>query len=268
MGTPRLTFAIPPSMGSAIAGDQADGLRALLEGVLEAIAQPEVYVAESYAALSLDLMQGRCDLAWAPPSVCARLEVHGGGAIVQSVRAGRSHYRSLLLRRDDVSFSIDSVHEMSAAWVDPDSTGGYLLACAWFARRGVDVRHALKRQRFLGSYRAAVEGVATGEFELTSVFATSADAEPQGSALDQLPREVTGRLEVIDYTPETPNDGVVARPGLDPGLAREVAERLCAAGEDKAARDELDRLLHVNGFLPARADAYRALHELVLKPAG
>jgi phosphonate transport system substrate-binding protein len=263
LGGTTVRFALPPSLGG-VAKEQADTLRPALTAALMGVATPEVYVAESYADLSLELLQGRADLAWAPPSVCARLEVHGGRALVQSVRAGVSRYRSALVCRADAPVSVEELSGKRAAWVDPDSTGGYLLAFAWLHAHGVDLKATFRRQRFAGSYEAALDAVIARDADLTAVFATAEDADTARTALDDLDDEEKAQLQIFGYTSETPNDGVVARPGLDVHLAESLAERLCEISKDERWRRALVQSLRADAFEPAPANAFAALHEIVL----
>jgi phosphonate transport system substrate-binding protein len=251
-------------MGHAIASASATSLQALLQKILGDVAAPEVYIADSYPALSLDLLHGRCDLAWGPPSVCARAEVHGARVLAQALRAGESRYRSAIVARRGFVFDANNAAEVNVAWVDADSTGGYLLACAWLRKQGVDPRRGLGRQRFYGSYRAAVDAVVKKEADLTSVFATTAGARNPRSALDDFPEDETRGLEVIAFTPETPSDGLAARPGLDEALTRRVTEAFVRVGQSQPLSREIDEIFRVDGFVPAGTDEYRALHDIVM----
>lgn len=262
--SPELSFALPPSMGHMLAEASAAQLRSLLDDLVGDLCRPDVYVADSYPALSIDLLHGRADLAWGPPSLCARAEVHGARVLVQARRAGSSSYRSVLLAQEGFSFAAADAPSLRAAWVDADSTGGYLLACAWLKEQGVDPRRGLARQRFYGSYRAAVDAVLDGEAELTAVFATAEDASEQRTALDDLPGDLKDRLTLVAYTRPTPNDGLAARPGFDPALAQALAARFVAATDREELRPSIDAVFRADGFSDPGDDAYRALHDLVM----
>jgi len=268
MSLPTLRFAVPPSMGHTLAAESATSLQGLMAHLLGDIAVTEVYVADSYPALSLDLLHGHCDLAWGPPSVCARAEVHGARVLAQSLRAGASRYRSAIVGRRDFRFDAAKAAELRAAWVDADSTGGYLLACAWLRGRGVEPMRGLKKQRFYGSYKAAVTAVLDHEADITAVFANASGSARQRTALDELGVAYTTQLDILDFTPETPNDGLAARAGLDDAIAERVVDRFTHAADDPQVRAQLGEIFHVDGFVRAGTDEYRALHEIVMSSLG
>lgn len=267
MSTPSIRFAVPPSMGHARASESAASLHPFLAELLGDLVSTEVYVADSYPALSLDLIHGHCDLAWGPPSVCARAEVHGARVLAQSLRAGAARYRSAIVARRGFTFDAANAAadaaSLRAAWVDADSTGGYLLACAWLHSAGIDPRRGLRRQRFYGSYRAAVTAVLDEEADITAVFATAEDSTARRTALDEFTDIRAGALDVVAFTAETPNDGLAARPKLDESLARQITERFTSAAEDPKLREQLHAIFGVDGFVPAGAGAYSALHGIV-----
>ena len=258
---PRLSFAIPPSLGSNRTGEIASRLQRLLRS--GGINDVSVYTTESYGALSLELLTERADLAWAPPSVCARVEVLGGKTLVQTMRAGARAYRSAFVGRKGEMIDLGApLDGLRAVWVDPDSTGGYLLPRAWFWSRGVEIRKAFKASRFAGSYSACLEAVLSHNADVTAVYATVSSEAPARSALEDVPGFLD-RLEVITYTEPAPGDGVVCRASLPALVREEVKKRLLHLCDDEARTREFHELFGADSLVEAPRDAYQALHDIV-----
>lgn len=222
MSEPGATFRIlfPPSLGRARAAARADVLAASLGRRLGAAV--EVEVAEDYADLERRVLAGEVDLAWAPPAVCARVE-KSAVAVLAAVRGGRSTVRAALVCRAGEALEPGQLAGARAAWVDPLSTAGYLLAAGHLRAAGTDL--AALEHHFVGSYRAALLAVLAGEADLASVYVRSDAEDELRRALEEHvgPREVC--LRVMAVTGEAPADGLVVtraargRPGLVDSIA-------------------------------------------------
>lgn len=259
----HLSFVIPPSMAS---DDVIAAVRAFFADDDERTF--EIRVARSYLEVSSALLLGDADAAWGPPSTCARLEVHGGRVLLQSVRGGALRYRSALVCRRGETLELppkDEEERLVAAWTDRDSTAGYLLPRAFLRKRGAEPRACFRQQLFLGSYLEASRAVASGDADLCAVFATAERAQRPKSALDELEPEVAKALHIFAYTQETPNDGFVVSPRVDD----DEAERLTVWLKRRAhaAPELVRRAFGADGFSAVSPGAYRALHDIVLELA-
>jgi phosphonate transport system substrate-binding protein len=253
-----LRFVLPPSLGESRAGNLAEVLQSWMARKLAR--EVTVYVAPDYAAVEDDLLFGSANAAWAPPSVCARLQAAGGRFLLHAVRSGISRYRSgLVCRRGDAP-GLDDVTGLRAAWVSPDSTAGYLLPRQWFKDRGVDIDAALMSVRFCGSYTAAVRAVIDGQADITAVFASSAGAERPYSALDELAAGEREKVEIFAYTTERLNDGIVFSPDCDRMLLEQVRDLLRTAADDDEGRRVLREVFNAEGFVATEAAAYQAAY--------
>jgi len=253
-----LRFVLPPSLGESRAGNLAEVLQAWMATRLAR--EVTVYVAPDYAAVEDDLLFGSADAAWAPPSVCARLQSAGGRFLLHAVRRGASRYRSGLVCRKGDAPGLDDVTGLRAAWVSPDSTAGYLLPRQWFKDRGVDVDAKLLSVRFCGSYTAAVRAVIEGVADITAVFASAEGAERAYSALDELPAEERAQVEIFAYTSERLNDGIVFAPDCDRMALEEVRDLLKSAADDDAGKRVLAEVFNAERFVATEAAAYQAAY--------
>lgn len=253
-----IRFAIPQTLG------EVQGKAAALQAYLsQELGKPaEVVIPTSYETLAKDLLGGKVDAAWAPPFVCARIEAMGVRVLVRGVRDGASTYRAVLLCRKDANVTKDTLQGTSAVWSDRDSVGGYLLPMAWLRDQGHDPAKLFFKQDFVGNYRAALELVAKGSVDLTSVFAPAKGHELGGVA--ELWPGQEGAFRVLAVTDESPNDGVAVSMSMGAASVSELEKVLLAMKETAEGARVLKELFHADRFEPAPRMGYRALYRVAL----
>ncbi len=256
-----LRFAVPPTLS-----DVQTRSTTFQEYLSDALGKPaEVVVPASYEQLAKELLSGKVDAAWAPPFVCARIEAMGVRVLVRGVRGGASTYRAALVCRADANVTIDSLQGTTAAWSDRDSVGGYLLPMAWLREHGKDPAKLFFRQDFVGSYRAALEAVAKGAVDVTSLFAPASKA-PQAATtgIPEVWPEQANAFRVLTFTDESPNDGVAVSMSMPAPLVGELERALLALKDSPRGEGVLSGLFHADRFEPAPRMGYRALYRVAL----
>lgn len=218
----------------------------------------EIVVAPNYEALASSLLSGETSLAWAPPFTCARLENAGIPVMVRAIRKDRGTYRAALVCQANARVHLDRLEGLRAAWVDRESTGGYLLVAGYLRGRGVDLDRTFSSQQFKGSYQAALTAVLKGQADVASVYAPPAEA---GGALDldELAPGAQAQLKAVAYTDEAPNDGVALAPFTPPTLVRAIEQAFIGADQLPMGPDVLE-LFHAERFELAPKNGYRALY--------
>ena len=250
-----ITFVLPPSLGPAKATARAELLEAAIARALDE--QVEVRVASSYAELEDLALSGKAEVVWAPAAVCAMLPAVR--AIFTIVRGGRSSYRSALVARRDAGLTIDALAGTRAAWVDPLSAGGYVLAIALLRERGMDPDRVFAAQSFLGSHRAAVEAVLHDDADVTAVSIADADANGIAERLRWYAGPAGERLGAIAITDMCPSDAIVITTATSEERAAELAAKLVPATAHARARSRLLSALEAEGLVPADIADYRKL---------
>lgn len=255
-----LRFAVPPTLADVQTRSVA--LQAYLS---EAIGKPaEVVVPASYESLAKDLLGGKVDAAWAPPFVCARIEAMGVRVLVRGVRNGASTYRAALVCRADANVTKDTLQGTSAAWSDRDSVGGYLLPMAWLREQGHDPAKLFFKQDFVGSYKAALEQVAKGVVDVTSLFAASKASGGDSTGINEVWPGQEQAFRVLAYTDESPNDGVAVAMSMSGQLVTDLEKALLAMKDSAAGGQVLKDMFHAERFEPAPRMGYRALYRVAL----
>lgn len=219
-----LCFGVPSSLGRL----RLRGVEQPLVDALAGVGFTEVRAPLAYAALEQALLRGTIQAAWGPPLLCAGIEAAGGLVALRAVRGGETSYRSALLCRADrpvdlARLAAGAFDPVRAAWVDPRSMGGCVLPRAHLRARGIDPGEALSSETMLGSYGACLEALLDGDCELTAIYATA-----HGLGRLDVSSNRIASLRVVDYTGESPNDGLVLSPALPERDAIELRAQLRA----------------------------------------
>jgi ABC-type phosphate/phosphonate transport system substrate-binding protein len=225
-------LVLPPSLGAAKAEARAEHLAAVLTRELERTI--DVVVCGSYAELRSSIESGAAALAWAPAAVCAELASGEGRGVVQSVhtivRSGRSRYRSAILARRADRLTLVELGGKRAAWVDPLSAGGYLLAMALLRSRAIDPAAKLGTQRFLGSHRAVVEALLHETADIGAVSVHGLDDEAVAASIRWYVGAPGDRLEPLAISASCPNDAIVLTTRAGSELRERFVERFVDPG--------------------------------------
>ena len=262
----RFRFAVTASMGVQTAKERGQRFEAYLTRALGKLT--EVSVAPNYEEVGKELLDGRIDAAWAPPFVCARVEAMGLRVLVRGVRRGSHTFRAALVTRAGSPLTLESLPTAGArvAWTDRDSTAGYLLPVAFLKAKKLDPAKVFSAQDFTGSYRASLEAVLEGRAQLAGTFAPSADTG--ASFVDDAELVVPGRareLQLVAYTDEAPNDGVVVSSRLAPETVSALEHALTALHQSPEGKALLAEAFRVERFEVAPKMGYRALYRLALQ---
>ncbi len=254
-------LALPPSLGQGVAGERGRRLETFLGQALKRTTQ--VVVAPSYEALAKLLLSGKCEAAWAPPFVCARIEAMGVRVLVRGVRNGASSYRAAMLCRSDSPLTVDTLQGTRASWCDRDSVGGYLLPLALLRNKGLDPGKLFAAQIFSGSYQASLEALLNGEADLTSIF-TPAGRASVTSGVDELLPGRQHLVKVLAYTEESPNDGVAVAMSAPAQLATDLEKVLLQLHDSAEGKSILKETFNADRFEAAPRMGYRALYRVAL----
>ncbi len=254
-----LTILFPPTLGRVRASARAQLLaetlgRQLGERIL-------VRVARTYAELEEKVLARSVDVAWAPPSICARAEEQKQ-TILKAVRQGRSMYRSVLVCRQGDNLQIDELSGLRAAWVDPLSTGGHLLAVSLLRQRGHDPRSLFSSQEFHGSYQGAMLSLLRGQADVSSIYAYGTEDVDVRWSLSEHVGASEVQLRGFAFTDESPSDGLIETGSS--ALAKELVELLLSDPRNRA-RALLLELIEAETLERAAHNDYWAVRQALVQ---
>lgn len=254
----RVKFLLPPNRGevraSARAAILADWMSAWLDDDVE------VVTAESYRGLAQQLEAGDAALAWVPPAVCAKVRGHCR-SVLTAIRDGRKEYAAaLVVRRDSGIASIADLVGKRAAWVDPLSASGHLLAVAHLRSNGLDPAEALASESYAGTLRDALVQVAEAQADVTSTYMVGDEV---GRTLEEL-RDIAGpaanELAILERTGTAPFDALTI--GFD--APQGIEERLLGLKRRRSgAPAMLLEICRADGFVRADPVAFSAFEGFV-----
>jgi phosphonate transport system substrate-binding protein len=256
----ELVFLFPPSLGKSKSAARAELLQLALAHELGV--PVTIRVTANYRDLEMRTRAGEAHIVWAPAGVCAKLG-NVSRAVYKAVRQGVSTYRSAIVALRTPSVSLDHLDGLRAAWVDPYSMGGYLLAADFLRRRGVDPDQAFVRQTFHRSHSDALHAVTGGTADLSAVTAWSDDPRSLRDAITLHIGPIERKITVLAVTDEAPTDAVVLTTQLSEEYAERLSQKLFPSEKTGKAPSFLLAALDAEGFVRTEAAEYAPLLRLM-----
>jgi phosphonate transport system substrate-binding protein len=170
---------------------------------------------------------------------------------------GSLGYRScLIVHSESDMFSPEDTAGKTFAFNDPNSTSGYLVPSTFFlTEMSVDPKKYFSKVTFSGSHEASILAVANKKVEVAS---TNLPDLQQLTRENKVPR---GGLRVIWVSKLIPNDPIVVRKDLPPGLKSAIQESLISM---KAKNPEVFKEIGawLSGFVAADDSKYQVIRDL------
>ena len=216
-------------------------------------------VASDYAGVVEALRSRRVDLAFVHPVgyVLANREA-GCQILVRDIWQGKTAYTArFYVRKGSGIERLEDLRGKTIAFVDPASSSGYIYPMVLLVQRGLvrdrDPKTFFKDALFAGTHEAALQSVVHGRVDAAASFDKAPEIHLKDPAL-------IGQLGFVGETPEIPEAGICARPGLpaEP-LARIKRALLSIKGPEHAA--VLKQIYDIDGFVEASDRDYEPVRE-------
>jgi signal transduction histidine kinase/ABC-type phosphate/phosphonate transport system substrate-binding protein len=215
----------------------------------ERLGRPVVMeLAPTYEALEAELAAGRVDMAWATAEQCDAFAPRAR-AVLRAVRSGSWRYHSALVCRADEPLTLETLQGKRVAWVAPRSTGGHLLPVRFLETQGVLPGQVFSEQRFLGTYRKALNAVLSGEADVAAVFSNHPDEHAMRATLASYVGADEPRLMPFLFTGPTLADGIVLTRRLSEVDAAALVSVLTRMNTDGSGLEMLMGPFRVEGFV-------------------
>ena len=247
------------------------------------------FVPQDYTGLVEALGSGRADIGMLPPFAAMlgqrRYDIE---TVLVSVRKGETGYRSQWFTNDpsvcegDIQMvervcetrvagrdteirrfarcegDLESLRGESVAFVDPNSTSGYLFPAVQLRDYDIDLDRDLDSM-FVGSHDAAVLAVYRGDTR----FGVSYE-DARNMVCGRYP-DVGEKVIVFENAPMLPNDGVQVRPGLPDSLRRAIMDAFIKLAQSEAHLPDDEKVLwvlyEIDGFTPPTEGMYDPVRE-------
>ncbi|HEU4438233.1 MAG TPA: phosphate/phosphite/phosphonate ABC transporter substrate-binding protein [Methylomirabilota bacterium] len=252
-----LTLALTPSRDPTAlkeAGDAFARTITQLSGV-----SVKAIVASDYAGVIEALRSKRVDLAFVHPVgyVLANREA-GCRILVRDVWQGKTAYTArFFVRKDQGIHRVEDLRGKTVAFVDPASSSGYIYPMVLLIKQGLvrdrDPKTFFKEALFTGTHEAALQTVLRGRVDAAASFDKAPELYLKDPAL-------VAQLSFVGETPEIPEAGICARPGLpaEP-LARIKRALLSIKAPEHAA--VLKEIYGIDGFIEADDRDYQPVRD-------
>ena len=221
------------------------------------LGRPVIFQAgDNYETVINDLRRGKVDVALLGAASYIKARRSGDvRAILRAVRHRQSIYHGVVIvKRDSGLRTLADLKGKRFAFVDPDSTAGYLFTKKLLLEAGLDPNKDLKTE-FAGGHHKVVRKVAAGEVDAGACFEGAAEM------LDD-PQSVT----TIARTAPITGDPVVVRPGLGSDLVNALRSAMIELSVVPEARGFFT-FSEIDGFIPAVDSDYDSI-ELLIREAG
>jgi len=247
-----LVMAFTPSRDPTALQESADAFVAVLARLSGVPVRAQV--ASDYAGVIEALRRRRVDLAFVHPVgyVLARREA-GCEILVRDVWENRTAYKASFYVREASGIKhIEELRGRTVAFVDPASSSGYIYPMVLLMKRGLvrdrDPKTFFKDALFAGTHEAALRAVLQGRVDAATTF----DMAPQVHLKDPA---LVAQLVSIAETPEIPEAGICARPGLPPAAVQALKRALLGMKKPEHAT-ALKGIYDIDGFVEARDADY------------
>src|SRR6056297_184296 len=158
---------------------------------------------------------------------------------------------------------IRQVEGETVAFVDPNSTSGYLFPAVQLMDAGIDPNRDLNGL-FVGGHDAAALAVYAGDTRFGVAY------EDARMMICNQYADIGEKTIVFNYAPMIPNDGVQLRPGLPDDLKKAIVDAFIGLAESQAHLPDDQKILwilyEIDGFKrfePGVYDPVRTAYEIV-----
>ncbi|MBL8685678.1 MAG: phosphonate ABC transporter, permease protein PhnE [Myxococcales bacterium] len=218
------------------------------------------FVTLDSTALVEAMRSGQVHFGWLTPAPLILAEQFFDCRVVLTqVRRGSPSYFSALVVRDDSPIRTpEDLRGRSIAWIEPNSTSGFVIPRYLLAARGLEPERTFRQQVFAGGHDSAVLAVYNGQVDVAAVWAEP-PSDGGGAWTRFLRNRPPPRLRPILYSPPIPSDAVGVHPNFlraHGALVRSVKNALVSMGQSEEGRAILRRLNSTDGFIEATSDQY------------
>lgn len=254
---PPLTLVFTPSRDPTALKEAGDAFARTLTQVSGVPVR--ALVASDYAGVIEALRSRRVDLAFVHPVgyVLANREA-GCQILVRDVWQGKTAYTArFYVRKDRGIQRVEDLRGRTVAFVDPASSSGYIYPMVLLMKQGLvrdrDPKSFFKEALFTGTHEAALQAVLHGRVDAAASF----DKAPELHLKDPV---LVAQLGWVGETPEIPEAGICARPGVPAEALAKLKRALLAIKAPEYAA-VLKEIYGIDGFIEASDADYQPVRD-------
>lgn len=250
----KLVFGFVPSVE---ADKIADNAKPMTDYLTKALGIPvESYTSTQYNGLIEAMGSGKVDIGSLPTLgyVLAK-DQNAADIILKTVRKGSVTYHSMFVARADSGIKkIEDAKGKRIAFVDSQSTSGFLFPAAYLKARGINATDDsfFSRSVYAGAHDSAIKAVYNGDVDVAAVYDDARDKVVKIPAY----KDVMTKVVKIGDAGEIPNDTISVRTGLDPALVQKIKDALVAYAKTPEGKKTLYDTYGVDDVVTAQDSDY------------
>jgi phosphonate transport system substrate-binding protein len=221
------------------------------------------YVAPSYRDLASEVERGAVALAWAPPVLAVELDERGlAQPIAVPIRSGMTTYCTAIIARERGPSRVEELRGMRMAWVDRESSSGYVVPRIHLASLGCDLKTFFAHESFQLSHVAVVDAVSSGRADAGATF-YSVDAAGKITSAGWTTHDGTRirAVKTVVTAGPIPNDMIVVAKNL-PVIVRTAVQRWLL-GLDARSAELFGEIIHSREFRVPSSEHFRPLRAMM-----
>ena len=214
----------------------------------------ELVSPESWAAISVAMMNGHVDVGWLGPWGYVLAYHRAGTEVIATAKyRGKPFYRAIIEGRPGLSikeFPKDA-KGMKLSLSDQGNTSGWLIPYAYLVKSGVEPKEFFQLREG-ATFGNNVSMIQQGLIDLGSNMDRGRNGMIEAGEMDP------SKVSVYWTSDDLPNDGICVPRGFDPVLKQKIRDILVGLSEEKA-----QSLMGsgYNGFVPAAHKDYGIIEE-------
>ena len=223
----------------------------------------EPYIAPSYRDMAKEVDGGAVTLAWAPPVLALDLDERAVATpLAVPVRWGMTTYKTAIIARERGPSKVEELRGMRMAWVDRESSSGYIVPRIHLASLGCELGAFFSTESFHLSHVAVVDAVTSGRADVGATFYSVApDGKIASAGWTTESGAALRPVKIVATAGPIPNDMMVIAKRL-PVDVRAAIQRWLLELDDRA-RALFGEVIHSREFRVPSREHFRPLRAMM-----
>lgn len=257
----QLTVGFVPSQEAENLEAKAEPLAKLLSDQLGV--PVKVFVSTNYNGLIEAMGSGKTDIGFLNPAGYVTAKEKGyADVLLKALRHGSDSYRAqFVVLKDSPIQSIDDIKGKKIAFVDPQSTSGYIYPSVVLKEHGIDPETDVQAT-MAGGHDKAILALLRGDVDVAVSF------DDARTIVEKTDPDVMNKTRILAYTENIPNDTVSVRADMPEEWKTKIKDAFLAIAEDPEGKQVIQDIYSHDGYAEAQDsdfDVVRKANELMNK---
>ncbi|MDI3269936.1 MAG: phosphate/phosphite/phosphonate ABC transporter substrate-binding protein [Bacillota bacterium] len=216
----------------------------------------EVFVGSDYTAVIEGMGAGKVDIGFLNPKGYVTAKEKGyADVLLKAVRNGSDSYRSqIVVRADSPIQSVADLKGKTIAFVDPQSTSGYVYPVVLLKKNGIDPEKDVNLVE-AGGHDKTILALLRGDVDAAFSF------DDARTIVQKVDPDVMQKTRILTYTDPIPNDTVSVRSSLSPEWHEKIQKAFLAIAEDPKGKEIIKEIYSHDGYAPAKDQDFDVVRE-------